>query len=36
MINIPPQHTDAELHRLARLGLGVYFAIINGCTARRG
>jgi hypothetical protein len=31
----PPQHADAGLHRLARL-LVVYFAIINGRTARRG
>jgi hypothetical protein len=32
----PPQHADAELHRLARLLLGVYFATVNGRVARRG
>ena len=32
----PPQHADAELHRLARLHAGVYFAFFNGCIARRG
>lgn len=32
----PPHHTDAGLHRLARLSVGVYFATINGCIARRG
>ena len=32
----PPQHTDAVLHRLAHLLVGVYFATINGRVARRG
>jgi hypothetical protein len=32
----PPQHTDAGFHGFARLGLDVYFAIVNGRVARRG
>jgi hypothetical protein len=31
-----PQHADAELHRLARLPIGAYFALSNGHIARRG
>lgn len=32
----PPQHADAGRDRLAGLIVGVYFATVNGCVARRG